>query len=162
MILVTVGMHNQGFDRLVRAADELAAELEETVIIQYGNSCYIPRHARSFDFMTEEKIISMVAEARVVVSHAAAGSIILALRMSRPLVLAPRSKDYHESFDNHQLELAQALGEAGQAVVVIDPDADSLRRAIEQAIAQTRRGEGAERLILAIREQLANWEQGKK
>ncbi len=36
MIFVTVGTHHQGFDRLVQAADELAAELDEQVVIQRG------------------------------------------------------------------------------------------------------------------------------
>jgi UDP-N-acetylglucosamine transferase subunit ALG13 len=47
MILVTVGMHDQGFDRLVRAADELAAQIEEQVFIQYGETQIISHDMRN-------------------------------------------------------------------------------------------------------------------
>ena len=48
MILVTVGTHPQGFDRLVRPMDELAALLEEEVIIQFGSSSYEPSTPGAF------------------------------------------------------------------------------------------------------------------
>lgn len=34
MIFVTVGMHNQGFDRLIEKCDLLAGQIEDKMIIQ--------------------------------------------------------------------------------------------------------------------------------
>ena len=161
MILATVGTHNQGFERLVRAADALAAGLEEPVVIQYGSSRYIPQHARAFAFTNGEEMADLVREARVVVSHAAAGSIILALRMGKPLVVVPRMKAYSEHFDDHQLQLARALGEAGRVVVVSQPDLETLRQAIQQASGMAGWGGSPEQLVLAVSEQMIDWARRK-
>ena len=88
MILVTVGMHDQGFDRLIRAADELAAQIDEQVYIQYGSSNYVPIYAESSQWFTSLQMEQLNEKARVVITHAAAGSVILALNLSKPLVLA--------------------------------------------------------------------------
>ena len=87
MILVTVGTHPQGFDRLVRAMDEVAAKLAEPVIIQRGSSIYQPQHANSFEFTVSEQMRQLTQEARIIVAHAAAGTIILALCAGKPLVV---------------------------------------------------------------------------
>ena len=72
MILVTVGTHNRGFDRLVRAADELATLTDEPVVIQYGSSKYEPRHAcRSFRLTTSQEMEYLTLQARVIIMHAA-------------------------------------------------------------------------------------------
>ena len=44
MIFVTVGTHEQPFDRLVKYMDGWAAEHDEKVIIQTGFSTYEPEH----------------------------------------------------------------------------------------------------------------------
>jgi beta-1,4-N-acetylglucosaminyltransferase len=133
MILVTVGMHTQSFDRLVRAAGELAALVDERVIVQRGVSSCVPATAKHIDFVDDNQMSWWIAEARVVVSHAGAGSILGALRAAKPLVLVPRMAHLGEVADDHQFELAGALAQQGQAVMVTDLSAQALAAAIEQA-----------------------------
>ena len=84
MIFVTVGMHTQPFDRLVRAADGLAALVDERVIIQRGVTSYVPRCAQHVDYADGEKMGRWLSEARMVISHAGAGSILGVLRAGKP------------------------------------------------------------------------------
>ena len=133
MILVTVGMHGQPFDRLVRAADGLAAIVSETVLIQRGASRCPPISSASFDFTDEASMAAYLSSARVVVAHGGAGSILEAMDARKPLVLVPRLKRFGECLDDHQVELVQALAEQGRAVVVMNPSAERLRVAIERA-----------------------------
>lgn len=133
MILVMVGMHTQPFDRLVCAADALASVVEERVIIQRGASRHVPRFAQYVDTVDEAQIRNWLVEARVVISHAGAGSILSALQAGKPLVLAPRTARFDEHFDDHQLELAEVLSERGRAVTVTDLSASTLVDAIERA-----------------------------
>lgn len=134
MIFVTVGTNpTMAFDRLVRAMDELAGELDEPVVIQRGCANYIPQHAESFAFTKGEHIEELMLNARVIVSHAAAGSIIAALQQNKPLVIVPRRFHLGEHVDDHQLQLAQALAAQRRAVTVYEPSAASLRIAIEEA-----------------------------
>lgn len=130
VIFVTVGMHTLGFPRLVQAMDELAATLDEEVLIQMGTPSYIPRHARSFAFATQAEMDEWCAAARVIVSQAGAGSILTAQKARVPLILVPRLKQYGEIIDDHQLELARRLGQAGSVIVVenVDELAQVLKR----------------------------------
>jgi UDP-N-acetylglucosamine transferase subunit ALG13 len=142
VIFVTVGMHDQPFDRLVRAADELAAAIDEPVVIQRGASGYEPTASRYFDFADEAQMRAWISRARVVVSHGGAGSILSVLAAGRPLVIAPRLRLFGEVFDDHQLELAEALGERGRAVLVRDPDGGGLERAVACAGGVLQRADG--------------------
>lgn len=145
MIFATVGTHQQGFDRMVQAFDQLALTLQqennspEELVIQYGTSTYIPQYATSFQWATSQKMDELTQSARIVVTHAAAGAIILGLRAQKPLVVVPRLKKFNEHMDDHQLQLAQALDEKGQAIAVAVPTADTLATGIERAstLAQT-------------------------
>lgn len=132
MIFVTVGLTNEyRFDRLVRGADELGAQTDEEVMIQLGPSRYRPRHARYFDYASQEETDRLVKSARVVITHAGAGSILTVLRHGKPLVIVPRLEKWGEAMDDHQLELAEALCRAGKAIIVLD--ASNLTEAIGQA-----------------------------
>jgi beta-1,4-N-acetylglucosaminyltransferase len=157
MILVIVGTHNQAFDRLVRASDELAADLEEPVVIQYGSSGYRLHHAQGFDFTGGERMDALVSEARVIISHAAAGTILLSCHKHKPMVIVPRLKEYHEHIDDHQKQLAFTLSRANRVVVVLNPTAQDLKEAIEQAPKLISDLEGPGQLVTALKEQLLLW-----
>jgi beta-1,4-N-acetylglucosaminyltransferase len=158
VILVTVGTHPQGFDRLVQPMDELAAELEEEVIIQYGSSSYEPRHAEGFRFTDSQQMEALTQQARVVVTHAAAGAIIVALQCKKRLVLAPRLKRYGEHFDDHQLQLAQVLHDQCRAVAVLEPSTLTLTEAFRQVERIVFTKPDASGLVAALQAHLAGWE----
>ena len=162
MIFVTVGTHFQGFERLVRAVDELAAGLGEPVVIQYGSSSYIPRHAKGFQWAPSQRMEQLTRQARLVVTHAAAGAIILALRSGKPTVVVPRRRALGEIFDDHQGQLAEALERAGRAVAVSDPTPQALRAAIQRSAGLDLAPAEAAPLIQAVRQQLRAWELSKK
>ena len=44
MIFVTVGTHEQQFNRLVEYIDKIAEKMDEEIIIQIGFSTYKPKH----------------------------------------------------------------------------------------------------------------------
>jgi beta-1,4-N-acetylglucosaminyltransferase len=133
MILVTVGMHDEPFDRLVRAADEMASLVEEPVVIQRGVSRYTPTASRYFDFADEIQMQEWLSEARIMIAHGGAGTILGALKEGKPLVIAPRLRHFGEHFDDHQLELAEALAGQGRATVVVKLSAETLWEAVVQA-----------------------------
>jgi beta-1,4-N-acetylglucosaminyltransferase len=119
MILVTVGVSNLPFDRLVAAVDDLTAE-GETVVAQYGAARVRPRHAVCFDYLPFVELEEWVSKARVVVCHAGIGSVAMCLSTGRHPVVVPRVKRLGESVDEHQLTFGRRLGELGLATVVED------------------------------------------
>jgi beta-1,4-N-acetylglucosaminyltransferase len=151
MILVMVGMHTQSFDRLVRAADEVASFIDEPMVIQRGISQYKPAFSRYFDFASETQIQELLSEARIVISHSGAGSVLIALQADKPLIVVPRLKCFNEVFDDHQLELAETLAQQDRVVAVTDLSAEALGEAITQATQLTNTGSVSTDLQSALR-----------
>lgn len=133
MIFVTVGMHHQGFDRLIAAMDDVAANTDERIVMQIGSASYEPARAEWFRFADGAKVDSLIASARVVVAHAGAGTIIGAFRHQRPLVVVPRRFEHGEHVDDHQIDLAQALASEGKVSLVLEPTVDTLLEGFTQA-----------------------------
>ena len=106
MILVTTGTNEQPFDRLVRAAAELAEG--EDAFVQYGASREPHGRGEWVDFLDFDVLAERMREARVVVCHAGVGSIMLARRCGHRPVVMPRRFELGEAVDDHQLHLAPA------------------------------------------------------
>lgn len=118
MIYVTVGKMPLPFDRLIRAADEAAPALGEEVFIQAGSCAYKPAHSAYRDFLPFPEAEDFLGRASVIVSHAGIGTIIGALRAGTPIVVVPRREALKEHFNDHQLEIAEAVkGRPGVEVV---------------------------------------------
>jgi beta-1,4-N-acetylglucosaminyltransferase len=120
MIFVMVGMYAQGFPRLVQAMDRLAADTAEPITMQTGFTLPLPCYARSFAFAPQDQIERWCHAATAIVAHAGAGSVLIALRAAKPLVLVPRRRALNEHADDHQRELAVAIDAAGQGIMVED------------------------------------------
>ena len=118
MIVVTVGTHEQPFDRLMKAVVALGDS--EPMLVQYGTSTLRNGRGEWIDFLSFDDLAQLAEQARVMVCHAGVGSIVLARRYGhRPIVMARRPK-FGEHVDEHQLELSRRLHQAGLVTVVED------------------------------------------
>ena len=161
MILVTVGNHVEPFDRLIKGMDELAEQIDEEVVMQTGHCTYEPKYARHFPFTSGKEMLELTKAARVQVCHAGSGSILLALRMGKPLVVVPRRLKYHEHIDDHQLQLAGAVEKQGKLVVVHTATPEALLTAIQksttlESVGQTDAPE-MDHLLGTLRGYIAEW-----
>lgn len=78
MIFVTVGTHEQPFNRLVKAVDDLKRDgvITEDVIIQTGFSTYEPKYCQWSELIPYKQMIENVKNARIVITHGGARDII--------------------------------------------------------------------------------------
>ena len=78
MIFVTVGTHEQPFNRLIQKIDELKKDgiINEDVIIQTGFSTYEPKYCQWSKLIPYQQMVKNVADARIVITHGGAGDII--------------------------------------------------------------------------------------
>ena len=120
MIYVTLGTMFLDFERLVTAADGVARDTGEQVIVQLGMSPCRPKHCAWFDFLPREDVIEIQRHARVIVGHAGIGTALDALSLGRPFITAPRLKRYNEHMNDHQLEIADAIERRGWGRKVVD------------------------------------------
>lgn len=118
MLLVTTGTNEQPFDRLVRAAAELAAG--EPAFVQYGSSREPHGAGEWVDFLDFDELATRMRAARVVVCHAGVGSIMLARKCGHRPVVLPRRVHLDEAVDDHQLHMGRRLHAAGIVTLVED------------------------------------------
>jgi UDP-N-acetylglucosamine transferase subunit ALG13 len=151
VIFVTVGTNEARFDRLVAAVSSLVGD--ERVVVQYGSSALRPAGAECVEFIPFDRLTELVREARVVVTHAGVGSILVSLTNGkRPLVVA-RRKRFGEAVDDHQVPLTARLAAAGLVTAVDDP-ARNLPGAVSNADAAATLGASPRALVGELREYL--------
>lgn len=154
MILLTCGTNEQPFDRLVAAAHLLAGE---RLVVQYGASKVEHGAGEWCDFVSFEQLSALMTEARVVISHAGVGSIILASRCGNVPLVVPRRLHLGEAVDDHQLSLARRLHKLGLVELVEDtPDLPQAVRAAHATagVVAVEELPGAEALAADVREAL--------
>jgi UDP-N-acetylglucosamine transferase subunit ALG13 len=117
MILVTIGT-SVPFDRLLHAVGRI--ETAERIVVQRGNSMWCAAGVECVDFWPYDVLVDYVQRARIVVTHAGVGSILVCLQNGKRPIVAPRLRRFGEAVDDHQLELARRLHEAGVVTLVDD------------------------------------------
>jgi len=127
MIFATVGSAPVAFERLMRA---LAALPASELTVQHGPACP-PPCARAYDFLPFGRIVELMHEADLVVSHAGVGSIMCALQAGHVPIVFARLRRHGETVDDHQAELAAQLARRG--TVLVASDADELVAAVRAA-----------------------------
>ena len=120
MILVSVGTHEQPFDRLLDAVDALGGS--EEVVVQHGPSLVRPSGATCHSYLGFDELVVLVRAARRVVTHAGVGSITVSLREGKRPIVMPRLRAHGEHVDDHQVELTRRLADAGLVVCVTDAE----------------------------------------
>ncbi len=128
MIFVTVGTHEQPFDRLISHIDALKGSgvIEEDVIIQTGYSTYEPKHCTWSKLLPYNEMVKNVAQARIVITHGGPSSFIMPLQVGKIPVVVPRQEKYGEHVNDHQLLFALEVEKRQKNILVVQ-DMDSLQ-----------------------------------
>lgn len=130
MIFVTVGTNEAPFDRLLHEVAQIPTA--EHFVIQYGHSSPTERpNCELVDFLSFEAMVAMIRKARMIVTHAGVGSIMVALSNGRRPVVVPRRRSFGEAVDDHQLQLGRRFANAG--LVSLVETLDELAGALENA-----------------------------
>jgi UDP-N-acetylglucosamine transferase subunit ALG13 len=118
MIFVTLGT-SEPFNRLLAGLDPLPAD--EEIVVQLGASTVRPVGARCVEFLAYDEVIDLMRRARVVVTHAGAGSVLAARGQGKVPVVVPRLRRHGEAVDDHQVQFGRRLHRAGLVTLVEDP-----------------------------------------
>lgn len=127
MIFVTVGTHEQPFNRLVKAIDELKRDgiITEDVIIQTGFSTYEPKYCSWSKLIPYQQMIKNVENAHIVITHGGPASFIMPLQIGKTPIVVPRQHQFNEHVNNHQVEFARIVAERMGTIIVVE-DIDML------------------------------------
>ncbi len=120
MIFVTVGTHEQPFNRLVEYMDNWAAEHDEDVIMQTGFSTYKPKHCEWSKLYPYSRMVELVEKARIVITHGGPSSFIMPLQVGKIPIVVPRKKEFDEHVNDHQVDFSKAVAERQGNIIVVE------------------------------------------
>lgn len=122
MIFVTVGTHEQPFNRLVKAIDKLKKDgvITEDVIMQTGYSTYEPKYCKWDKLIPYDQMVKNVEEARIVITHGGPASFIMPLQIGKTPIVVPRQKKFNEHVNNHQVEFAKNVAERMGTIIPVE------------------------------------------
>lgn len=131
MIFVTVGTHEQPFNRLIQKVDELKRDgvITEEVIMQTGFSTYEPKNCQWSKLIPYQQMVKNVADARIVITHGGPASFIMPLQIGKIPIVVPRQHQYDEHVNDHQVEFAKNVVERMGNILVVE-DIEKLGRMI--------------------------------
>lgn len=121
MIFVTVGTHEQPFNRLIKKVDALIADgsIDEKVIIQTGFSTYTPVHCEAHKMMSFEEMQQTLKEAHIVITHGGPSSFIEALQFGKVPIVVPRQEKFHEHVNNHQVDFTKLIAKRMNNIIPV-------------------------------------------
>ena len=126
MIFVTVGTHEQPFDRLIKCIDQMVADgkINDEVIIQKGYTYYEPQNCKSYKLIGYEEMKEYIAEARIVITHGGPASFVAPLSIGKIPIVVPRQYKYNEHVNDHQLEFVRAVEKRMKNIIVAENEED--------------------------------------
>ena len=131
MIFVTVGTHEQPFNRLIEFIDNLKRDgkIQEEVIMQTGFSTYEPKYCKWSKLLPYDEMIKNTEDASIVITHGGTGAIIGAVKKGKKVIAVPRLAKYGEHVDDHQLQLVKQFDDLN--LICPCGDTNELAEAIE-------------------------------
>ena len=144
MIFVTVGTHEQPFNRLLKKVDELKKDgiIQEDVIMQTGFSTYEPKYCEWSKLIPYQQMIKNVEDARIVITHGGPASFIMPLQIGKVPIVVPRQHKFDEHVNDHQVEFARNVAERMGTIIPVE-DIEKLEEVItdyDQIVAGMRHG----------------------
>lgn len=121
MIFVTVGTHEQQFNRLLKEMDKLVENgtVKEEVFIQTGYSTYEPKYCKWSKLIPYKEMEQKVKDARIVITHGGPASFIAPLQIGKTPIVVPRQIEFGEHVNNHQLYFAKQVSERMGTIIPV-------------------------------------------
>lgn len=121
MIFVTVGTHEQPFNRLIEAIDTMVKEgiIQEEVIVQTGYSTYIPESCTWSKLIPYQQMQEYIQQARIVITHGGPASFVAPLQIGKTPIVVPRQVSFDEHVNDHQVEFAKAVSERMGTIIPV-------------------------------------------
>ena len=121
MIFVTVGTHEQQFNRLIEEVDKLKEDgtITEDVFIQTGFSTYEPKHCQWSKLISYKEMNRKIKEAGIIITHGGPASFIAPLQIGKIPIVVPRQEKYGEHVNDHQLEFTKNVEERNKNIIPV-------------------------------------------
>lgn len=126
MIFVTVGTHEQPFDRLLKEVDYLVEKgvITEEVFIQTGYSTYIPKYCKWSKLLSFDKMNELMEKADIIITHGGPATFMSAIAKGKKPIVVPRLEKYGEHVNDHQLDFSKQVRDRYNSILVVEEVVD--------------------------------------
>ena len=122
MIFVTVGTHEQQFNRLIKEVDRLKGEglIQDDVFIQTGFSDYEPVHCQWKALISYDEMNRYMDEADIVITHGGPATFMGVISKGKRPIVVPRQEKFGEHVNDHQVEFVKKISREYGLIIVED------------------------------------------
>lgn len=115
MILVLLGTQNNNFKRLLLEISNCINNgiIKDSVIVQAGYTAFKSSNMKIFDFISKDKMDSLISSADLIITHGGVGSILQGIKSGKKIIAVPRLKEYGEHVNNHQVQIIENFNNNG-------------------------------------------------
>ncbi|HFI0094079.1 TPA: glycosyltransferase [Streptococcus suis] len=133
MIFVTVGTHEQPFNRLIEEVDRLKKEgvITDEVFIQTGFSTYKPQYCNWKSIISYSEMEDHMANADIIITHGGPATFMGAIAKGKKPIVVPRLEKFGEHVNDHQLEFAFQVKERYNSIKILE-NVESLKHLLKQ------------------------------
>lgn len=121
MIFVTVGTHEQPFNRLIKEVDCLLGTgvIKDDVFIQTGYSTYEPKFCKWSSLISFDKMNELMEASDIIITHGGPATFMSAIANGKKPIVVPRQEKYDEHVNDHQVDFAQQVKERYNSIEVV-------------------------------------------
>ena len=121
MIFVTVGTHEQPFNRLIKEVDRLVETgvIKDDVFIQTGYSTYEPQFCKWSSLISFDKMNELMETSDIIITHGGPATFMSAIANGKKPIVVPRQEKYDEHVNDHQVDFAQQVKEKYNSIEVL-------------------------------------------
>lgn len=133
MIFVTVGTHEQPFNRLIEEVDRLKKEgiITDEVFIQTGFSTYEPQYCDWKNIISYPEMEDYMNRADIIITHGGPATFMGAIAKGKKTIVVPRQEKFGEHVNDHQLDFAYQVKDRYDNIEVVE-DIKTLQQFLKQ------------------------------
>ena len=122
MIFVTVGTHEQQFNRLIKEVDRLKGEglIQDDIFIQTGFSDYEPVHCKWKKLISYDEMNRYMDEANIIITHGGPATFMGVIFKGKRPIVVPRHEKFGEHVNDHQMEFCNKVKWKYPIIVIND------------------------------------------
>ena len=158
MIFVTVGTHEQPFNRLIEEVDRLVevGVITDDVFIQTGYSTYEPKFCKWSSLISFDKMNELMQTSDIIITHGGPATFMSAIANGKKPIVVPRQEKYGEHVNDHQIQIAEKFEKNGYVKCIIDlKDLDNIIKSMKSFIPRTYES-GNKKILLIIENYINN------
>lgn len=135
MIFVTVGTHEQPFNRLIQEVDHLVETgvIKEEVFIQAGYSIYEPKFCQWSRLISFDQMSEFMQKADIIITHGGPATFMSAIANGKKPIVVPRQEKFGEHVNDHQIDFCEKVNSRFNNIYLVN-NTNELRKLLTSDI----------------------------